>query len=147
MRQFIFLLLLLAVLVLVGFFVFRAIPNTALQQQIITIRETQFAVDVVRTPIAQARGLSGRTLLAANAGMLFIFDAPQLTGFWMKDMFFPIDIIWITDNRVVGFVEHAQPDDRPERTIYYPPVSIDTVLEVPSGTITRSGIHIGDAVQ
>ena len=147
MRNFLLLLLLIAVLALVGFLVFRVIPGVPTERQTLTIHGTQFIVDVVRSPIAQARGLSGRPALTSNTGMLFSFDEPQQIGFWMKDMLFPIDIIWIVNNHVIDFVERAAPDDRPERTIYYPSAPVDAVLEVLSGTVAHVGIQVGDEVR
>jgi uncharacterized membrane protein (UPF0127 family) len=52
----------------------------------------------------------------------------------MKDMQFAIDIIWLDDDRVVGFEKNVQPEN-PATTFYRPQTSINRVLEVPSGTV------------
>ena len=49
----------------------------------------------------QRRGLSGRPSLARGEGMLFVYDEPAPRGFWMPDMNFDIDIVWIRAGRVV----------------------------------------------
>jgi hypothetical protein len=66
-------------------------------------------------------------------------------GFWMPDMHFDIDILWIRDGRIVH-VESAVSKDDPER-VYRPNEPADTVLELPSGTAVRRGFRVGDAVR
>ncbi len=118
-----------------------------MRRDVITIRDQQLMIEIARTGAEQERGLSGHAPLAANAGMLFPFPSGSMPGFWMKDMLFPIDMIWIADGRVVGFVERAAPDDRPTRTVYYPPQPISDVLEVAAGTVARLGVQVGDTLQ
>jgi uncharacterized membrane protein (UPF0127 family) len=82
-------------------------------------------------------------------GMLFLFDTPGSYGFWMKDMQFPIDILWIRGWRLVGFTEEVptEPGKPPsELSIYYPPEEVDRVLEVNAGVSKRFGFKEGDRV-
>lgn len=102
--------------------------------------------EVASTKAAQFRGLSGRTSLPENAGMLFTFSTYDAYGFWMKDMNFSIDIIWIRDNIVLGVETNADPQIgalEAEFVRYYPPVPINRVLEVASGQAEALGIHEG----
>jgi uncharacterized membrane protein (UPF0127 family) len=46
-------------------------------------------------------GLGGRSCIGADEGMLFVFSQPGQPNFWMKDMKFPIDIVWIDENKIV----------------------------------------------
>lgn len=135
------------VCVVAAFFIFWPAPAVSVSQNFVTIRDQRFSVEVVRTPEEQSRGLSGHAPLASNEGMLFPFPSGSAPGFWMKDMLFPIDIIWIADGRVVGFVKRAAPDDSPQRMTYYPPQPITEVLEVAAGTAARLGILVGDLVK
>lgn len=64
---------------------------------------------VARSESEKARGLSGRLGLKKNEGMLFIFEAAERYGFWMKDIRFPIDIIWIRDRKIVGLEKNIPP--------------------------------------
>lgn len=124
-------------------------PQKTLKAAEIKIGENVFAVEVASTTISRARGLSGRDGLGENKGMFFIFDGLDSYGFWMKDMKFPIDIIWIKNDRVVGVTENAAPEPGvPLRNlkIYSPPEPVDRVLEVPAGTVKRRGIKVGDKV-
>ena len=126
-------------------------PPVALPTRpIVTIRGKEFAVDLADTMARQARGLSGREELSENEGMYFIFNSTGTRGFWMRDMKFAIDILWIRDNRVVGVTENMLPE--PDKNIftytkYYPPEPVDRVLEVLAGTVAREGFKAGDEVK
>jgi len=109
-----------------------------------------FIADVVRDPDDQAQGLAGRDRLAANEGMAFLFDEEDRHGFWMKGMTFPIDIIWIRDNAIVGVDEYVfpEPDATDEnRIVYLPPEPVDSVLEVAAGRAQSLRVEVGDPVR
>ncbi|MDO8521634.1 MAG: DUF192 domain-containing protein [bacterium] len=115
------------------------------QRSAVTIADTAIAVDVARTPQEQARGLSGRPSLSESEGMLFIFEQPDLYGFWMPNMHFAIDIVWISsDWRIVDLALQVAPDSYP--TVFTPSTPAQYVLEVPAGTVERHGWKAGDAV-
>jgi len=103
-------------------------------------------VELARTPEQQVRGLSGRPGLKAGHGMLFVYDRPQAVGIWMKDMRFPLDIIWIRAGRIVAIEKNAPPlaPDGPNRV--YTAIA-DLVLEVAAGLADRQKIRVGDSVQ
>jgi uncharacterized membrane protein (UPF0127 family) len=91
-------------------------------------------------------GLSGHAPLAEDEGMLFIFDEASVYPFWMKDMLFPIDIIWIDANSRISYIESAvTPDTYPK--VFAPDAPALYTLEVKSGTAERLGFKIGDAVR
>ncbi|OGY98517.1 MAG: hypothetical protein A3A43_03275 [Candidatus Liptonbacteria bacterium RIFCSPLOWO2_01_FULL_56_20] len=115
----------------------------------VAINGYRFAVEVMESPLSRSQGLSGRASLGEGAGMLFLFDTPGKYGFWMKDMNFAIDIIWVSGDRIVGFEKNVQPEPgRPfsELRIYEPPGTVDKVLEVRAGTVERYGFSVGDAM-
>jgi uncharacterized protein len=102
-------------------------------------------VDVADTRATQERGLSGRTSLAPDSGMLFQFSKPGHITFWMKEMLIPIDIIWLdSDLRVLSYVENATPDSYP--TLYPSPGDTQFGLEVPAGFVHNRGVTIGATV-
>ncbi len=116
----------------------------------VTIHGHTFNAEVAGTMLSRNKGLSGRPSFAADAAMLFIFNMPSRYGFWMKDMQFPIDIIWIRLGKVIGFSENAAPEPGKNilnLTAYYPPGNIDRVLEVSAGTVQKYGFTVGDSVQ
>ena len=89
------------------------------------------------------RGLSGRAGLGSQRGMLFLHEDSVVQSYWMKDMAFPIAIIWIDGGEIVGFVEAAVPEE-PPLTIYTSPSPVDKVLEVSSGFVAQNKVKIGD---
>src|SRR6185369_1837932 len=114
-----------------------------------TIGTHTFDVEVVKTNNNTQIALTKYTAIADNQGMLFLFDQPGFYTFWMKNMKFPIDMIFIHDDVVVSFVENATPptskDTQP--LIYQPESSANKVLEVNKGTIKRDNIKKGDKVK
>jgi uncharacterized membrane protein (UPF0127 family) len=113
---------------------------------IVSIGKKEFSVEVADTLPKQIRGLSGHAPLAEGQGMLFLFGFARQQAFWMKDMLFPIDIIWIQDGKVIGFAEDAPVPTGMNTPTFYSPAPADTVLEVSAGTVKREGIKVGDAV-
>jgi uncharacterized membrane protein (UPF0127 family) len=101
--------------------------------------------ELATTETEQIKGLSGRISLASSTGMLFVFDYSSNWGIWMKDMNFPIDVLWIADDlQVADIVENMSPESYPK--VYTPKMSSLYVLEVPAGTVNNYGISIGQDV-
>lgn len=112
----------------------------------VIINAAHFDVTVADTPAERAQGLSGQASLDPEVGMLFVFPEPTVPSFWMPDMHFPLDIIWIdTDGAVVGFEENVQPlADTDEPMTYSPPTPVPYVLEVNAGTVAAHGMNVDD---
>lgn len=113
----------------------------------VQINDTIIPVEIAKGVVAVQKGLSGRPSLASGTGMFFIFKNPGIYPFWMPNMHFPIDIVWIAHGKVVGIEHSVSHEFNPlhPRT-YVPPEPIAYVLEVNSGFAEAQGIHIGDAV-
>jgi len=102
-------------------------------------------IEIVRTAADQEKGLSGRTSLPPNYGMLFVFPKKDTYSFWMKDMLIPIDILWLDeDGTVLGSMENINPDTYP-RT-FTPPVPVRLVLEMGAGEANRRSFFVGTRV-
>lgn len=101
-------------------------------------------IDIASTDASREKGLSKRESLEKNEGMLFIFDRPGVHTFWMKDMRFPIDIIWFREGKVVELLPDVpvpilgQPLPR-----YTALEAADAVLEVNRGFIKKYGVTPG----
>jgi uncharacterized membrane protein (UPF0127 family) len=86
---------------------------------IMHIGKKSLRVEIVKTPEERMIGLSNRDALTGVDGMLFVFDAPDMHQIWMKDMRFPIDIIWISEDLEVISIDHqVRPDTYP--TLFRP---------------------------
>ena len=104
----------------------------------------RYHISVMRTPEQLQKGLSGSESLPDGEAMVFVFPADDTWGIWMKDMNYPIDIVWLNSEReVVYLVKNAEPSSYPDTT-FKPDVNSRYVIELPSGTIERTGITIGD---
>lgn len=102
-------------------------------------------VQLANTEETRELGLSYRTSIGDNEGMLFVFDKPDNYGFWMKDMNFPIDMVWFSES---GQVVHTEED---LATSSYPKVFINKpkakyVLELNSGIARKYGLYLGSRV-
>lgn len=108
----------------------------------IEINDVEFYVEVVVNELNRARGLGGRDGLCEKCGMVFVFDEVGRHGFWMKNMRFDIDILWIRDGEIVH-IEKSVSHEMPE-VIYNPDVESDMVLELDAGVVDEFGIEVGD---
>jgi uncharacterized membrane protein (UPF0127 family) len=113
---------------------------------LITMPRGAITAEVVDTKASRELGLSGRTSMNDNEGMLFVFDKPGRYGFWMKDMIFPLDIIWINQNGIVVEIERdLTPGSYPKTFINTSPASY--VLEINAGSSEKEGLYIGSKVK
>ena len=109
----------------------------------ILIASTTIPIEIASSSEDMLRGLSERKNLEYGNGMLFIFDNLGSHGFWMKDMNFPVDIIFINENfEVVGIEKNLSTSTYPE--IFGEEFISKYVLEVSAGFADKSGIKIGD---
>jgi hypothetical protein len=93
----------------------------------------------------QVKGLSGSSSIASDRAMLFLFNKPGKYGFWMKDMLYSIDIIWVDVNgKVVHIVRGAAPESFP--TIFKPSTDAIAVIEIKSGLAREIGLTEGQYV-
>ena len=106
-----------------------------------------YDAEIVNTEAARQKGLSGRSSIAVSEAMLFEFESDGLWSIWMKDMKFPIDIVWIDNaQRVVHIERNIKPDAVPH-TQYAPPKPARFVLELASGQAQYANIRVGSVVQ
>ena len=161
---------LIVIFFLAGFLLInQSSKNLKLQNNPENIKYVQIAgqsikVDLALTSLEQTQGLSGRNELKEGEGMLFVFEHLDNYTFWMKDMNFPIDIIWLAPSeggdaskaKVIYIKKDARPESYPET--YGPPnvptpVGISTsvgakyVLEVVSGFSEKNNLKEGDRVE
>lgn len=118
-------------------------------KEMIELKEQELRVLVAHNRYHHRKGLSGREQLAPYDGMLFVFSFPYRQAMVMRDMEFPLDIVWAREGVVVDIAKNLQPDDRPEAqlTHYLPRTEADMVLELPAGWSDRYGLKVGDELQ
>jgi len=124
--------------------------SAALPQSKVIIGQQTFNVEIVDEPQEMIRGLSGRASLAKNHGLLFVYTNKNYLTFWMKDMNFPIDLLWIDGDKIAGMEKNMLPepgvvDDSLKR--YSSPQPVNQVLEIPAGSIDAANIKVGDIIK
>lgn len=126
------------------FFIFYSVFKTEGPNQL-KIGSKTLNIEVADTDEERILGLSGRTSLGENDGLLFVFKKEGKYGFWMKDMNFPIDIIWIgKDKKIVHVESNVLPSSYPK--VFFPQELSLYVLEVSAGFLNKNNIKIGDFV-
>jgi uncharacterized membrane protein (UPF0127 family) len=104
----------------------------------------QFSVELALTPQQRAQGLMFRQEMAADEGMLFLFDREAPRSFWMKNTYLPLDLLFI-DSRgvVVSISRDAVPHDESSIASGAPAAA---VLELNAGTAVALGLAPGDRI-
>ncbi|MHB1143620.1 MAG: DUF192 domain-containing protein [Thiobacillus sp.] len=96
-----------------------------------------FLVELAATPSQRERGLMGRTRLAPNGGMLFVFEQAARHCFWMRNTPLPLSIAFVDDDGRIVSLADMQPHTE---TLHCPPADIRYALEVRQGEFQRRGI-------
>jgi len=111
------------------------------------IRGVKIKAETARTPAELSKGLSERASLSPQNGMLFYLGQAEIATFWMKDMKFPIDIIWVDKRTIVYIVEKAPVPARDNIPAFTPDKLATHVLEVNAGFVSKHNIKIGDRIE
>jgi len=114
------------------------------QKQKILVGNKILIVELADTDFKKAKGLSERFSLDKNEGMLFNFNSSNYYYFWMKNMNFPLDFIWINGNKIVDFTENVSQN---YKNFFTAKEKFDKVLEVNAGFIKENNIKIGDEIK
>ncbi|MDR2192115.1 MAG: DUF192 domain-containing protein [Endomicrobium sp.] len=97
---------------------------------------------------SHVQGLSGKKKMPKD-GMIFIFASARPLVFWMKDMNFAIDIVWVKENEILGFAQNAQPEPKKADYLlrkYFSPQDADAVIELNAGDVEKFNIKEGDKI-
>lgn len=113
--------------------------------QQVSLRGKTFFLEIAETQPEREKGLSGRNHVAADGGMLFVFDTPDTYCFWMKDTLVSLDMLWFDENyRLIHRAQSVQPDSYP--TSFCSPRNAKYVVELPAGTTERLNVQIDDVL-
>jgi len=113
-------------------------------QKYLEINNHKIYVEIADTDSKRTQGLSGRNSLCPDCGLLFTFDKSGKYGFWMKDMKFSLDFIYINSSEVVDLIENVSPETYPD--MIFPKNSFDKIIEVNAGYINKNQIAIGQKI-
>lgn len=96
------------------------------------------------------KGLGGREDLGEYDGMLFVYSAPFVIGVVMRDMLFPIDVVWLNDGVVVDIAPYLVPEPgvaEADLKVYFPRDKADMFLELEGGWTAKNNLKIGDKLE
>lgn len=106
-------------------------------------------VSVAASLDAIEQGLSGRSVVPSQ-GMLFVLPKRDIPRFWMKEMLFDLDMVWIDQDIIVDITHKVPaPDSKTplaELPIYSPTKPVTLVLEIPAGQSESLGLQVGDKI-
>ena len=143
-KKYLFAVLVLVIVAVLAYAVLPKEVDTTVMRTI-TIGGVSVAVDVADTEVLREQGLSGRSDLPSGKGMLFVFESDGLWGIWMKDMQFPIDIVWAgADGKVITVADNVAPETYPK--VFSPSAPARYVLELPAGFAAAHGIVEGSQI-
>ena len=122
------------------------VPQENLPVRVVYIGGRDVRAMIADTPALREEGLSGHAALAPDEGMLFVFPTDGQYGFWMKDMRFPIDILWLSGRgEILDMRESVSPATYP--AVFTPKAPARYVLELPAGFSEAYTVKIGDEVK
>ncbi len=130
-------------------FLFFEIKNNLNQKEEIkkiVINEKIINIELAKSPLEHYIGLSGREELCDNCGLLFIFPDLETRQFVMRNMKFPLDIIFIKNNTIVEILENLEPEGDSPKKIYSSNSPVNNVLEINAGISKQYGLEIGQKV-
>ncbi len=132
-------------IVWIWFFARTYFSYSSYKKEQVLIKSALYVGYIADTQEKREKGLGDKAFLPSNTSMLFKFEDPDTYGIWMKDMRFPIDIIWLDKNKtIVNLISDVDPSSYPH--VYYPPKESLYVLEVRAGLIKDKGLKLGDEI-
>lgn len=112
----------------------------------ISIGLNSISAEVAKTDTQREQGLSGRSCIGSDQAMLFVFNKPGYYPFWMKDMKFPIDMVWLDSNhKVITVKANVNPSTYPQTLVSKKPSKY--VLELQSGGSQQLNIAEGTVIK
>jgi len=134
-------------ILLTGLPLFAAEPLPRKDIATVCIKDTCIQAEVVSAFEEREKGLMFRESLAVDKGMFFIFEEEGLYSFWMKNMLFPLDIIWLGLNKKIVDIKENVPPCSESCEILNPGNKAKYVLEVNAGFTRRNKIKVGELVR
>ena len=105
----------------------------------------KYDIELATTISSQDIGLSSRSCFPLNGALIFLFPVDDKFGIWMKNMNFPIDVVWLDkDKKVVTILKDMQPSSYPKS--YYPSSDARFVIELNSGQVDKAKIQEGQTL-
>ena len=112
----------------------------------VSLEGFELSAEIPVTGELMSKGLSVKNQLRENESMLFVFEEPSRHVFWMKDMKFPIDVIWLNENKKIIQIKKNLEPCVSNCPVYYPEQNSKYVLETVAGFADKQNLKVGDTV-
>jgi uncharacterized membrane protein (UPF0127 family) len=130
------------ILILVGATAFYVMWPQLQPHATVHLGDGVFTARVAKTDEERQKGLSGTNVLKSDQALLIVFNTDAKWSIWMKDMNYPIDIVWLDkDKKVVYIVKNASPDSYPDEQ-FQSKTDARYVVELAAGTVGQKSIVI-----
>ncbi|MEI7619998.1 MAG: DUF192 domain-containing protein [Candidatus Falkowbacteria bacterium] len=137
----------LMIMILIGGLFYFMMQQLRYRETYVSINKNiKITIELAKNEAEQYQGLSNRKSLCQNCGMLFMWDDYDVRNFAMRNMNFPLDIIFITDQKIVKIESNLSPEGAAPQNNYSSDVPVNYVLEINGGLTDRYGIAVGDEV-
>jgi uncharacterized membrane protein (UPF0127 family) len=125
-------------------------PTSTPENITVNLKNTPFHLEVAKTISQKAKGLSNRSSLCPDCGMIFLFNSDGIQPFWMKDTLIPLDMIWVNSQGQIVSIQTAnvEPPDTPitQFTIYKNDQPARYVIELNAQTSEKLGLGLNDTI-
>lgn len=116
----------------------------------IFVGKEKIKVEIAETPVQHQQGLMNRTVMGADAGMLFVFPGEQVRSFWMKNTFIPLSIAFADSKGKILNILDMKPSSglaQKEFPTYESEGPAQYALEMNQGWFQKKGIKPGAIIQ
>lgn len=134
-------------IILILIVAFLILSNMLIKNPQAEINGHTFSLYLAKTANEQEVGLAKYKSIAQNQGMLFLFERSDYYSFWMKNMHFPIDIIFISNDKVVDVFNDVPVSANNNLPVYTTKTKANKVLEINDGLAKKYGIKVGSEVK
>jgi len=140
----------LTIILVLGFLLYKLfIKNSPLETINITINNKKFDLEVAKSLNQKSQGLSNRSSLCPNCGMIFIYPKEGIYPFWMKETLIPLDMIWVNKNGIVTDIVTANPEPNTpitKLTLYRNTSPAQYIIELNANQSQEIKLKIGDQI-
>lgn len=142
-------LIIIILIIIIAFLIYSKIPRKITKTIKQPIAGQEFTLEIADNNYLLAKGLSARSKLCTNCGMLFVFKTEMTQTFWMKDTLIPLDLIFINSKGIVTDLYTAQPElgkSDFQLTLYQSTSPSLYVIELNAGTSEKIGLKSGSQI-
>lgn len=137
----------LITLIIIGGLFYFMIQQLKYRETYIRINKNiKITLELAKSETEKYQGLSNRKSLCQNCGMLFVWPDYEVRNFTMRNMNFPLDLIFITDQKIIKIESNLLPEGSTPQNNYSSNIPVNYVLEINGGVSDRYGITVGDEV-